>query len=126
MSLPFDEQRWADFARAWLTGRIRRAEVERELEAQLAERRVAITLMPDARAWLATKGYDPIYGARPLARVVQREVRDPLTDEILFGQLEQGGTVGGTRGLGARLPGGRDPAPGAAAAPSRTHVRRTR
>ena len=43
--------------------------------------------------WLATKGYDPVFGARPLARVIQREVRDPLTDEILFGRLEQGGTV---------------------------------
>jgi len=64
-----------------------------QLESQLAERRVAITLTPDARAWLAKKGYDPVYGARPLARVVQREVRDPLTDEILFGQLEHGGTV---------------------------------
>jgi ATP-dependent Clp protease ATP-binding subunit ClpA len=64
-----------------------------QLEAQLAERRVAITLEPEARAWLAAKGYDPVYGARPLARVVQKEVRDRLTDEILFGQLEQGGTV---------------------------------
>jgi ATP-dependent Clp protease ATP-binding subunit ClpA len=64
-----------------------------QLEAQLAERRVAITLQPDARAWLATKGYDPVFGARPLARVIQREVRDPLTNEILFGQLEHGGTV---------------------------------
>ncbi len=64
-----------------------------QLEAQLAERRVAITLEPSAREWLAKKGYDPIYGARPLARVVQREVRDRLTDEILFGKLENGGTV---------------------------------
>jgi ATP-dependent Clp protease ATP-binding subunit ClpA len=64
-----------------------------QLEAQLAERRVAITLEPNARAWLAKKGYDPVFGARPLARVVQKEVRDPLTDEILFGRLEQGGTV---------------------------------
>ena len=64
-----------------------------QLEAQLSERRVAITLNPEARAWLATKGYDPVYGARPLARVIQTEVRDPLTDEILFGQLENGGTV---------------------------------
>jgi len=64
-----------------------------QLEAQLAERRVAITLEPSAREWLARKGYDLIYGARPLARVVQREVRDRLTDEILFGQLENGGTV---------------------------------
>jgi ATP-dependent Clp protease ATP-binding subunit ClpA len=64
-----------------------------QLEAQLAERRVAITLEPDASAWLAKKGYDPVYGARPLARVVQKEVRDRLTDEILFGKLEDGGTV---------------------------------
>jgi ATP-dependent Clp protease ATP-binding subunit ClpA len=64
-----------------------------QLEAQLAERRVAITLTPEARAWLARKGYDPVFGARPLARVVQKEVRDPLTDEILFGHLENGGTV---------------------------------
>ena len=64
-----------------------------QLEAQLAERHIAISLMPDARAWLARKGFDPKLGARPLARVVQQEVRDPLTDEILFGKLEQGGTV---------------------------------
>jgi ATP-dependent Clp protease ATP-binding subunit ClpA len=64
-----------------------------QLEAQLAERRVAIALEPAAREWLAAKGYDPVYGARPLARVIQTEVRDPLTDEILFGQLENGGTV---------------------------------
>jgi ATP-dependent Clp protease ATP-binding subunit ClpA len=64
-----------------------------QLEAQLAERRIAITLEPAARLWLAEKGYDPVYGARPLARVIQTEVRDPLTDEILFGKLEHGGTV---------------------------------
>jgi ATP-dependent Clp protease ATP-binding subunit ClpA len=64
-----------------------------QLEAQLAERRIAITLEPAARAWLAEKGYDPVYGARPLARVIQTDVRDPLTDEILFGKLEHGGTV---------------------------------
>ena len=39
------------------------------------------------------KGYDPVFGARPLGRVMQKEVRDPLTDEILFGALEHGGTV---------------------------------
>jgi ATP-dependent Clp protease ATP-binding subunit ClpA len=64
-----------------------------QLESQLKDRKVAITLNPDARAWLAQKGYDPTMGARPLARVIQREVRDPLTDEILFGKLENGGTV---------------------------------
>jgi ATP-dependent Clp protease ATP-binding subunit ClpA len=64
-----------------------------QLEAQLAERRVAIALEPEARAWLARKGYDPVYGARPLSRIIQAEVRDPLTDEILFGRLEHGGSV---------------------------------
>ena len=64
-----------------------------QLEGQLAERHVAITLTPEARAWLAAKGYDPMFGARPLGRVIQKEVRDPLTDEILFGKLEHGGTV---------------------------------
>ena len=64
-----------------------------QLEAQLAEQRVAITLKPDARDWLAVKGYDSVYGARPLSRVIQSEVRNPLTDEILFGRLENGGTV---------------------------------
>ena len=64
-----------------------------ELEAQLRERRVAITLLPEARVYLAKKGYDPTFGARPLSRLIQTEVRDPLTDEILFGALEHGGTV---------------------------------
>ena len=64
-----------------------------QLEGQLAERRVAITLTPEARTWLAKKGYDPKFGARPLGRVIQKDVRDPLTDEILFGALEHGGTV---------------------------------
>ena len=64
-----------------------------QLEGQLSERHVAITLTPEARGWLAAKGYDPVYGARPLGRVLQTEVRDRLTDEILFGKLERGGTV---------------------------------
>jgi ATP-dependent Clp protease ATP-binding subunit ClpA len=64
-----------------------------QLEEQLAERRIAITLLPDARKYLARKGYDPVYGARPLARVIQSEVRDRLTDQILFGELENGGTA---------------------------------
>jgi ATP-dependent Clp protease ATP-binding subunit ClpA len=64
-----------------------------QLESQLSDRRVAITLTPAARAWLATAGYDRVFGARPLARVIQKEVRDVLTDQILFGTLENGGTV---------------------------------
>jgi len=64
-----------------------------ELEAQLRERRIAFTLLPEARAYLAEKGYDPNYGARPLSRLIQAEVRDPLTEQILFGDLEHGGNV---------------------------------
>jgi ATP-dependent Clp protease ATP-binding subunit ClpA len=64
-----------------------------QLEEQLAERRIAITLQAEARKYLAKKGYDPTFGARPLARVIQTDVRDRLTDEILFGTLEHGGTV---------------------------------
>jgi ATP-dependent Clp protease ATP-binding subunit ClpA len=64
-----------------------------ELESQLRERKVAIELAPEARRHLAEKGFDPVFGARPLNRLVQTDVRNPLTDEILFGQLEHGGTV---------------------------------
>jgi ATP-dependent Clp protease ATP-binding subunit ClpA len=64
-----------------------------QLESQLTDRRVAITLTPAARTWLARAGYDRVFGARPLARVIQKEVRDVLTDQILFGELEHGGTV---------------------------------
>ena len=64
-----------------------------QLEAQLGEQRVAITLAPDAREWLAAKGFDSTFGARPLTRIIQADVRNPLTDEILFGRLEHGGTV---------------------------------
>jgi ATP-dependent Clp protease ATP-binding subunit ClpA len=64
-----------------------------QLEAQLRERRIAIVLTSAARTYLAEKGYDAVYGARPLARVIQAEVRDRLADEVLFGALEHGGTV---------------------------------
>ena len=48
---------------------------------------------PGARTWLAAAGYDRVFGARPLGRVIQKEVRDVLTDQILFGALEHGGTA---------------------------------
>ena len=64
-----------------------------QLESQLSDRHVAIALTPDARAWLAKAGYDKVFGARPLARVIQKDVRDVLADQILFGALEHGGTV---------------------------------
>jgi ATP-dependent Clp protease ATP-binding subunit ClpA len=64
-----------------------------ELETQLAERKIRIALSPDARQLLAEKGYDRDFGARPLARVIQREIKDPLTEEVLFGRLAKGGSV---------------------------------
>lgn len=64
-----------------------------ELEARLAERRVTISLTEEARSWLAVKGYDPDYGARPMRRLIMTELGDRLTDEILFGRLSQGGKV---------------------------------
>ncbi|MDD3146680.1 MAG: ATP-dependent Clp protease ATP-binding subunit ClpA [Candidatus Riflebacteria bacterium] len=65
----------------------------RELNAQLAERDVVLELDETARLWLAEKGYDPVHGARPLARVIQREIKDALAEEILFGRLQKGGHV---------------------------------
>jgi ATP-dependent Clp protease ATP-binding subunit ClpA len=62
-----------------------------ELQGQLAERKVAITLSSAARKYLADKGYDPDYGARPLRRLIMAEIGDVLTDEILFGALTRGG-----------------------------------
>jgi len=64
-----------------------------EVVAQLAERRVTIELSPAARARLAEKGYDRDFGARPLGRLIQREIKDPLSDELLFGRLARGGRV---------------------------------
>ncbi len=64
-----------------------------ELEAQLQDRGVAIELTPEANAWLAEKGYDEKFGARPLARVIQEHIKRPLADELLFGKLKDGGTV---------------------------------
>ncbi|EKD34385.1 MAG: hypothetical protein ACD_75C02364G0001, partial [uncultured bacterium] len=62
-----------------------------ELVAQLAEKRVTIKLSDTARQYLAKKGYDPDYGARPLRRLIMKEIGDSLTEEILFGQLLRGG-----------------------------------
>jgi ATP-dependent Clp protease ATP-binding subunit ClpB len=59
----------------------------KRLVSLLAERKIAITLNPDAREWLAAKGYDPVYGARPLKRVIQKFVQDPLAEQILGGQI---------------------------------------
>jgi ATP-dependent Clp protease ATP-binding subunit ClpA len=64
-----------------------------ELAAQLQERSVTVELSELAREYLAEKGYDEENGARPLARLIQDEVKRPLSEEVLFGQLENGGVV---------------------------------
>jgi ATP-dependent Clp protease ATP-binding subunit ClpA len=64
-----------------------------QLEVQLADRNVSIELTEAARAWLAERGYDPAFGARPLGRVIQEHVKKPLAEELLFGKLEKGGSV---------------------------------
>jgi ATP-dependent Clp protease ATP-binding subunit ClpA len=64
-----------------------------QLEAQLADRNVTIELTDEAADWLAKNGYDELYGARPLARVIQEHIKKPLADEILFGKLVAGGHV---------------------------------
>jgi len=64
-----------------------------ELEAQLQEKHVALTVDADARRWLAEHGFDKQMGARPMARVIQENVKRPLADELLFGKLADGGKV---------------------------------
>jgi ATP-dependent Clp protease ATP-binding subunit ClpA len=64
-----------------------------ELNEQLSIKKVALSISPAVREWLAKKGHDPRYGARPLARVIQTEIKDKLSDEILFGKLSKGGHV---------------------------------
>ncbi|MCX7784004.1 MAG: AAA family ATPase [Meiothermus sp.] len=65
----------------------------RQLEAQLKERKVALEVSPEALAWLAEKGYDPLMGARPLARLIQEKIKKPLADLLLFGPLKNGGRL---------------------------------
>jgi len=64
-----------------------------QLEAQLADRNVTIELSSSAKEWLAERGYDRLYGARPLARVIQEHIKKPLAEELLFGKLVKGGSV---------------------------------
>jgi ATP-dependent Clp protease ATP-binding subunit ClpA len=64
-----------------------------ELEVQLDDRDVTIELVEEARKWLAERGYDESFGARPLARVIQEHVKKQLAEELLFGRLAKGGTV---------------------------------
>jgi len=64
-----------------------------ELELQLAEQNVHIQFDSDARGWLADKGYDKLFGARPMGRLIQDKIKQPLAEELLFGKLADGGEV---------------------------------
>ena len=65
----------------------------KRLRKLLADRKLAIELDEKAREWLGQKGYDPAYGARPLKRVIQKYVQDPLAELVLQGKLREGDTV---------------------------------
>ncbi len=64
-----------------------------QLELQLADREVHISLDEDAKAWLVERGYDKLYGARPMGRLIQEKIKQPLAEELLFGKLVHGGEV---------------------------------
>ena len=86
---------------AWIQfNQLTMADVERvvdkfigELQTQLIEKQVTVTLTTAARSWLAQQGFDRLYGARPMARLIQKKVKEPLAEEILFGTLQKGGQV---------------------------------
>ncbi|RVC53916.1 AAA family ATPase, partial [Mesorhizobium sp. M4B.F.Ca.ET.088.02.2.1] len=85
--------------------RLRRQDMDRIVEIQLkrlenllADRKITLSLDHDAIEWLAAKGYDPAYGARPLKRVMQKELQDPLAEKILLGEILDGSTVKVTAG----------------------------
>ncbi|MCA0318896.1 MAG: ATP-dependent chaperone ClpB [Proteobacteria bacterium] len=88
-----------------LFGRLKREQMTSIVEIQLKrlqklldERKIALDLDPAAKAWLADKGYDPAYGARPLKRVIQKAVQDPLAEKILGGEVKDGDLVKVTAG----------------------------
>ena len=64
-----------------------------QLEQQLLEKKVSLRVDGPARDWLAERGYDPLMGARPMSRVIREHIKKPLANEILFGQLVNGGSV---------------------------------
>ena len=106
----------------------------RRLEKLLADRKLTLELDDAAKRWLADAGYDPVYGARPLKRVIQRELQNPLAMEILEGRIREGDTVRVTVGpsglqiepLLARAACGEHPAEGDAmgADPTERYARR--
>ena len=65
----------------------------KDLQNRLAERKLGIELSEEAKSWLAKEGYDPVYGARPLRRVIEHHVENPLSTKLLRGELKEGDTV---------------------------------
>ncbi|MES2551839.1 MAG: ATP-dependent chaperone ClpB, partial [Pseudomonadota bacterium] len=63
------------------------------LEKLMADRRLTLSIDDGALAWLADKGYDPVYGARPLKRVIQKDLVDPMAKKLLAGELEDGSVI---------------------------------
>jgi len=94
----------------------------RELERRLADRKIALSLDDDALAWLAERGYDPVYGARPLKRVIQKALQDPLAQLLLSGAVHGGDAVAVTAGPDGLIVGERPvpPPPGDAEGPQAT------
>jgi ATP-dependent Clp protease ATP-binding subunit ClpB len=70
----------------------------KRMEARLAARKITLELDADAKAWLADEGYDPVFGARPLKRVIQRQLQDPLAEMLLAGDVLDGSVVTVTSG----------------------------
>jgi ATP-dependent Clp protease ATP-binding subunit ClpC len=64
-----------------------------EVEKRLAERKIKLEVNEEAKAWLVQKGYDPVYGARPLRRAIERYVENPISTKILQGEFKEGDTV---------------------------------
>jgi ATP-dependent Clp protease ATP-binding subunit ClpB len=85
-----------------------------QLEKRLAARGVTLEVSEDARTWLANRGYDPVYGARPLKRVIQKELQDQLAGKLLSGEVLDGSVVPVTVGDGRLVVGAAAPAPAAA------------
>ena len=78
----------------------------RNLTKRLAQRKITLTLDEDAKTWLGDAGYDPVYGARPLKRVIQRDLQDPLAEMILAGDVRDGEEITVTAGADGLLVGG--------------------
>jgi ATP-dependent Clp protease ATP-binding subunit ClpB len=87
-------------------GGIVQIQLER-LGKRLAQRKISLDLDEGARAWLAEEGYDPVYGARPLKRVIQRSLQDPLAEMMLAGDIRDGDTIPVTAGADGLIVGGR-------------------